>query len=120
MHTSTVEIALRWHAAAGSGDAETLRALSAPDIEIVGPRGTAHGTQALDDWLHRAGLIWTALRTFEGPNGAVVVESEAVWQADPATATVVASHFTVHSGRVVRFARHADVAHALRAADIAP
>src|SRR3712207_6105406 len=103
MHTSTVDVALRWHAAAGTGDADTLRALSAPDIEIAGPRGSARGVDALHEWLLRAGLTWTPLRTFAGADGAVVVESEAMWAADPATRTVVASAFTVHSGRVTRF-----------------
>lgn len=120
MHTSTVDIALRWHAAAGGGDAETLRHLSAPDIEIAGPRGSAHGTEALAEWLGRAGLTWRPLRTFEGAAGAVVVESEAVWGADGASRTVVASHFTVHAGRVTRYARHATLPEALAAAGITP
>jgi hypothetical protein len=113
MHTSTVDIALRWHAAAGTGDAETLHALSDPDIEIVGPRGSAHGHDALDEWLRRAGLTWTPLRTRAGTDGTVVVESEAVWGNDPATRTVVASLFTVRSGVVSRVARYANAETAL-------
>jgi hypothetical protein len=51
-----VEVVQAWVAAANAGDAERLVALSAPDIEVVGPRGIGAGHRLLREWLARAGL----------------------------------------------------------------
>ncbi len=76
-----------------------MTALSAPDLEVGGPRGTVRGREVLGPWLTRAGLRATPLRWSCGADGTVVVEQDAVW-ADPSTGAergraVVASRFAV-------------------------
>jgi ketosteroid isomerase-like protein len=48
-------IAQQWQDATNTRDVERLLELSAPDIEIVGPRGSGHGHQLLRNWLGRVG-----------------------------------------------------------------
>ncbi len=101
-----------WLAAADRADAPAMTALSAPDLEVVGPRGTVRGREVLGPWLARAGFSATPLRWFCGADGAVVVEQDAVW-ADPSTGAgrgraVVASRFVVEGGVVSRYQRHDD------------
>ncbi len=47
--TSPVAITQAWQDAANRQDIDRLVALSEPDIEIVGPRGSGHGHQLLRD-----------------------------------------------------------------------
>ncbi|SNT00566.1 protein of unknown function [Geodermatophilus saharensis] len=101
-----------WLAAVDRADAAAATALSAPDLEVVGPRGTVRGREVLGPWMARAGFSGTPLRWFCGADGAVVVEQDAVW-ADPTTGAqrgraVVASQFTVAGGVVTRYQRHDD------------
>ncbi len=101
-----------WLAAVDRADPDAAMALSAPDLEVAGPRGTVRGRAVLAPWMARAGFTATPLRWFCGPGGAVVVEQDAVW-ADPATGAgrgraVVASRFAVESGVVTRYQRHDD------------
>ncbi len=101
-----------WLAAADRADAPAMTALSAPDLEVVGPRGTVRGREVLGPWLARAGFSATPLRWFCGADGAVVVEQDAAW-ADPSTGAgrgraVVASRFVVEGGVVSRYQRHDD------------
>ena len=51
-----LEVVRAWHDAVSRGDANALVALSADDIEVGGPRGSAHGHAILRDWLERAGI----------------------------------------------------------------
>src|SRR5258708_30740143 len=63
MQTPTA-IVQAWQAAANQQDIDRLLALSDANIEIVGPRGSGYGHQLLRDWIARAGLQLTTLRTF--------------------------------------------------------
>ena len=65
-------------------DTAAAVALCAPDLEVVGPRGTVRGREVLGPWMARAGFTAPPLRWSCGAGGAVVVEQEATW-ADPAT-----------------------------------
>lgn len=47
---------LDWIEAVNFCDAEKLLALSAQDIQMIGPRGTTSGHQVLIDWLNQAGM----------------------------------------------------------------
>ncbi len=101
-----------WLSAVDRADAAAAMALSAPDLEVTGPRGTVRGREVLAPWMNRAGFTATPLRWFCGADGAVVVEQDAVW-ADPVTGAdrgraVVASRFTVEGGVVTRYQRHDD------------
>jgi hypothetical protein len=107
---ATVE---RWLHAVNDADREALLAVTAPDMEIVGPRGIGRGHDLLADWLERAHFTSQALRWFCGTEGRVVVEQDATWMApggQPSQARV-ASGFIVRQQLVARFERF-DALHA--------
>ncbi|HEX6798669.1 MAG TPA: nuclear transport factor 2 family protein [Ktedonobacterales bacterium] len=117
----SLAIVRAWVEAANAQDAERLIALSDPHIEVGGPRGSGFGHALLRDWLARAGLSLTTLRTF-ARGGTVVAEQRGVWHA-PESANVVgeqtvASVFVVDGRRVVRFARYDTLRAALAAAGL--
>ncbi len=117
----SVEVVQAWLNAANVQDIDRLIALSTPDIELVGPRGSGHGHQHLRDWLGRAGLHLQTLRVF--PRGsAVVVAQHGVWRsvetADVIGEQDVASRFVVEEDPVSRFARHDALDEALAAAGL--
>jgi len=121
MGTGALAVVRDWLDAVNAGDPEQVERLSAVDIEIVGPRGSVRGRQALTAWLGRAGFSARATRWFCGGDGSVVVEQDARW-VDPATGVeqgraVVASQFLVGAS-VRRYARHDDLATALAAAGL--
>lgn len=112
----------KWLDAVNRADAEQVQQLSAEDVEIEGPRGVVRGRSVLADWLARAGFSAQSRRWFCGEDGGVVVEQDACW-VDVATGAeqaraVVASRFEVRDGRVVRYARHDDLDHALTVAGL--
>lgn len=118
---SPVAVVQDWQAAANNKDGDRLVALSDPNIEIVGPRGSSHGSQVLAEWLERAGLTLTTLRIF-AQGSAVVVEQRGVWRSpdsnDITGDRIVASSFRVESGRVTRYARFDNLDSALRDAGL--
>jgi hypothetical protein len=118
---SPSEIAEAWQQAANQQDIDRLLALSDPNIEIVGPRGSGFGHQLLRDWLGRAGLALTTLRAF-GRGNTVVLAQHAVWRSaetnDATSERDLASRFDVEGGRVVRFARYNSLAEALAASGL--
>ena len=118
-HTSPeIQTVIAWHDALNSGDAERLIALSHPDLEVGGPRGSAHGSQILREWVDRANIRLEPGRTF-GEADMVVVEQGAEWQtADPGHLQTVASVFVVHDNLVTSVMRYPDLTSALHAANL--
>jgi len=118
---SPIEVAAAWQQAANDQDAERLLAVSDPNIEVVGPRGSGYGHQLLRDWLGRAGLALTTLRIF-ARGETVVLAQRGVWRSieggDVMGERDLASRFDVQNGRVVRFARYDSLAEALEAAGL--
>jgi hypothetical protein len=115
--TDAVAVVLAWQDAVNRQDAERLVALSAPDIEVVGPRGSGYGHQLLREWLARAGLQLTTERIFA--RGEVVVVGQlGVWLGATPVERHLASRFRVSGGRVAQFARYEDLATALAAAGL--
>lgn len=110
-----------WQEAANNQDIERLLELSAPTIEIVGPRGSGFGHQLLRDWLGRAGLQLTTLRAYARGN-VVVLAQHGVWHSIETEAVTgerdLASRFQVDDQHVVQFARYDDLQDALKEADI--
>jgi hypothetical protein len=118
---SSITTVLAWQDAVNAQDAERLCALSDPDIEIVGPRGSGYGHQLLREWLGRAGLRLTTRQVF-ARDGSVVVAQHGVWH-DVGTGAAageadLASAFRVDGGRVSRFARHDAIDDALADASL--
>jgi hypothetical protein len=108
--TGQLGVVEAWLDAVDRADTAAAVALCAPDLEVVGPRGTVRGREVLGPWLARAGFTARPLRWFCGAGGAVVVEQEATW-ADPATGAergraVVASRFLVADGVITHLQRH--------------
>ena len=53
-----IQTVIAWHEALNSGDVERLIALSHPEVEVGGPRGSAQGAQILREWVDRANIRW--------------------------------------------------------------
>jgi hypothetical protein len=119
--TPEVEAVLRWHDALNAGDAEHLAALSHPEVEIGGPRGTARGRQVLEDWVGRANVRLEPLRLF-GRGPTVVVEEAATWRdarsGETTGEATVATVFALDGGLVARIVRHDGLEDALRDAGL--
>ena len=110
-----------WHDALNSGDVERLLELSHPEIDVGGPRGIGHGAQLLREWVSRANIRLEPGRMFHETDK-VVLEQEAEWRStetgESDGAQTVASTFVVKDGLVTSVVRYADVAEALRAANL--
>ena len=110
-----------WQDAANDQDIDRLLELSAPDIEIVGPRGSGYGHQLLRDWLGRAGLQLTTRRAFVRDN-AVVLAQHGVWHSVETGAVTgereLASRFRVADQHITQFARHDSLDSALQEAGL--
>lgn len=107
-----------WQAAINARDLAQLSAVTADDIEIIGPRGSGRGRELLHMWINRAGFSAEVLRWFCGAHGVVVVEQRGRWHLPDAFAAserIVASAFRVQAGRVVRYQRFDELSEALRA-----
>lgn len=112
------EVVNAWLAAANAQDTERLVALSDPEIEVAGPRGSGRGSQLLRDWMGRAGLALEPLRTF-ARGDTVVQEQRGVWRGlasgEVTGERTLASLFRVDGPRVVAFARYDSMDEALAA-----
>jgi hypothetical protein len=115
---SPVALVAAWHEAVNARDIERLLALSAPTVELIGPRGAAHGHDALRAWLDRAGLALRPQRTF-ARGAVIVVAARATWRAletgQPLGAAELASCFRVGDSQIVQYARYDTLAEALAA-----
>jgi|SRR5690606_13497552 len=110
-----------WHQALNQRDFERVLEMSDPAIEIVGPRGSGHGRELLNDWLRHARVSLLPLRTFSRGE-AVVVTQRGTWHSletgDVIGEADVASYFLVHNGRITRYARFDTLETALSAAGL--
>jgi O-acetyl-ADP-ribose deacetylase (regulator of RNase III)/ketosteroid isomerase-like protein len=112
---SPVDVVHAWLAASNAAAAERLVELSAPDIEIIGPRGTARGHDVLREWLARAGARFETERVFSAGDR-VVVEQHGVWQTPDGQhrgEAKLASRFVVRAGRVQQVQRYDSLREAL-------
>jgi ketosteroid isomerase-like protein len=113
-----IQTVIAWHDALNNGDVERLVALSHPEVEVGGPRGSAHGAQILREWVSRANIRLEPRRTFHEAN-TVVVDQGAEWQsAEPGNVQTVASVFVISDGLVTSVVRYPDLESALRAANL--
>jgi hypothetical protein len=117
MNRNRFEVVRAWHEAVNQGDADALVALSDDEIEIGGPRGSAHGSAVLRDWLDRASIRLEPRRWFASP-AELVVEQVATWRGPDGGFTdpeIVASSFEANDGRVTRTIRYGSLEEALAA-----
>lgn len=120
--SAALHVVAAWQEAVNEQDSARLVALSAPEIEVAGPRGSGFGHQLLKEWLGRAGLRLTTLRTF-ARGDVVVLEQQAEWRAsgtgEVTGNTILAAAFRVDAQlRVARFARYDTLGEALEAAGL--
>jgi hypothetical protein len=124
MSRGALGVVEEWPDAVNRGEGQRMLELSAADLEIVGPRGSARGRQVRAEWLARAGMCPEVLRWFCGSGGSVVVEQEARWGDMPGGAVRgrarVGSQFMVSDGAISYYQRHESVDQALRAAGLDP
>jgi hypothetical protein len=115
-------VAKEWLAAVNSGNRQRMQELSAKDVNIIGPRGSAHGHEALAAWMCRAGFWAEAIRWFSGADGNVVVEQKGHWSNPASGAELsqahIASHLVVSNGAVTCYQRHDSLAMALASAGL--
>ena len=111
-HLAPLTIVQEWQDAANAQNIERLLELSAPNIEIVGPRGSGFGHQLLRDWMARAGLTLKTLSVFVRGEK-VVVEQHGAWRSQETGEVTgektLASAFQVDDRHVVKFARYDDL-----------
>jgi SnoaL-like domain len=119
MSRGSLGVVEEWLAAVNRGDGQRVTGLSAVDVEMVGPRGAAHGREVLAEWLARAGFTADVLRWFCGSRGRVVVEQEARWSGARGRARV-GSQFVVSGGLISQYQRHESLGLALQAAGLGP
>ena len=81
---SDVDVVMAWHAALNAGEVERLVSLSAPDVEVGGPRGSGRGIDLLRDWVARAGVVLEPSHV-SGSDGTFVVEQRARWRGEEAS-----------------------------------
>jgi hypothetical protein len=112
-----------WLGVLNAADAGALLAISAPDIALIGPRGTATGHDALRTWLQHAGATFETLATY-ARGEAVVVAQRGVWRGaqtgDAESSVEVATRFRVASGLVAELQRYDGLDAALEAARLTP
>ena len=119
---SPLAVVESWQEAVNALDVARLLELSAPNIEIMGPRGSGFGHQLLRAWLDRAGLSLTTVRAFVRGQ-TVVLEQRGVWR-DPVSGALtgeqtLASVFRVDERQqVAAFARYDSLSDALAAAGL--
>ena len=109
-----------WHEALNAGDVDRLVALSHPDVEVGGPRGTGRGAQLLREWVDRANIRLVPRRIFHQAD-TIIVEQEAEWSSagtEQVAGSQVVSSFVVRDDQIVRVVRYPDLAEALRAASL--
>lgn len=100
----------RWHTAVNTRDLDAVRALTAEDVEVGGPRGSARGIAVLLDWVGASGIRLEPTGVFPVDGRRTVVAQDATWPGRPdhvpGTAPVdTATLFEVHGGRVTRVLR---------------
>ena len=106
-----------WHTALNTNQVDTFVALTHPQVEIGGPRGTARGSQTLREWFGRANLRLLPQRWY-GNDNQIVVEQLGEGRT-PETGEVigrqrVATLFQVgDDGLITRIVRHDALAAAL-------
>ena len=117
-----VDVVHAWLAASNAGDADQLIALTAPDVEIIGPRGAERGRDVLRAWMVRGAAQFRTERAFSAGER-VVVEQLGIGRTPDGQVrgqARVSSRFVVRAGRVALVQRYDNLDEALAQAEISP
>jgi hypothetical protein len=116
-----LDVVTAWLEASNAAQVERVLELSAPDVELVGPRGSQRGREVLRGWIARAGVRLETRRVVcDGEQ--VIVQQHGVWHGPDGSVqgeADVASRFVVRHGWVQLIERHDTFAAALAAAGLA-
>lgn len=117
-HDQSIDTISAWHDALNTADLARLLALTHPDVELAGPRGSASGVTLVRDWATQSGITLDPHRWFA--HGDTVVVAQTAHWPDPESGTLgpphqIATAFTLRDGLVSRIARHPDLPTALAA-----
>ena len=119
MPQQPLDIVRRWLAGVNDGDTGTVLAHSAPEIRLIGPRGTAIGHTVLSGWMSHSRATFDTAATY-ARGSAVVVAQRGTWEnpeGAPSEADV-ATRFLVFGGQVMELERHSSLPEALAAAGL--
>ena len=121
MSATPTHVVLAWLDAVNAGDTDAALARTAPDVAIVGPRGTGRGRDVLRAWLGHAGATFATRAIYAG-NDMVVIAQRGVWRDGTSGAIIgeaeVATRFRVTGDQVAELQRYDDLAAALRDAGL--
>jgi ketosteroid isomerase-like protein len=120
---TVVETVQAWHDAVNARDVGAAVALCAPDVQVVGPKGTGSGHDLMRAWLTRSGISLEPQHPLREVDGRVLVHEVAQWHTTaqapagapterPVDTWVV---FAAAGGRLTSVARFETEADALRA-----
>ena len=116
-----VRIVKNWHESLNDGDVDRLVALSHPDIEVGGPRGTGSGAQLLREWMDHANIRLEPRRVFHQAE-TVVMEQKAEWRSAETGQVIgsqtVASIFVARDNCIVSVLRYDTLDDALSTANL--
>jgi hypothetical protein len=102
-------IVAAFHEHLNAREPEKLLDLAADDIKIGGPRGSGTGKDLLYEWVGRANVTMTPLRTLVR-DGVVVVEQRGEWKSaetgEITGSQTLASVFRIADGKIVGLARY--------------
>ena len=110
----TIDLIQRWHDAVNAADTDRLGDLVTDGVEIVGPRGSAHGRNALIDWVGRARIQMQPTDWYQRGDTFVVCQ-RATWPEGDGTPGIpqkVGTVFVVQDGRISRIARYSGLSDA--------
>ncbi len=113
---NALDVVRAWQAAVSGGDVDRACALSAPDIEVGGPGGTARGHQLVREWIARTGIELQPQRMFRRGE-LVVVEHRATWKLPDGSAgtKTIGTVFRVTGSLVAGVTRYDSLDQALNA-----
>jgi len=100
---SVIEIADQWTDYVNAKDIDGVLSLSATNVEISGPRGTAAGQDMLAQWVENSGIqLETLARYLKGSK--MIYEQKASWENENGE-VILYSFFLVKEGKVTQIAR---------------
>lgn len=102
--SEVIKTADLWTEKVNAKDIKGVLEVSDPNIEMVGPRGTAAGRETLRQWVEGSGLHLTTVTRY-AKGGTVVYEQEGVWENQNGQVTVY-TVMEVQNNKVNRVSRY--------------
>jgi ketosteroid isomerase-like protein len=98
----------RWHDAVNSGDVEGVVRECAPDVAVIGPRGSWKGHDQVREWLQRTGIRLTPVDELVERDGRFVVRERIQWTTEEDEPRETHCVFVVTEGKISSITRYDD------------